>query len=442
MSCPDRSAMRVSGATLVDPSQEMDRAYSEDAMRPTSESRVAARNDRALLHRPSGPRRERTSGLPQIIRAAFLTLFVGLGLVNAAWAEKPPTLRATWQEKDARVVLFSPDGRLLVSSGGEADRLMETATGKVLAVLAKRPDRQIHGPVFSPEGRFLFALVNSDRHKPVGVLDLQVWTVVDGKVCATFPYVAEDLNVFSDGFALSRDGKLLAFIDNAERLPMLVKSGKMVMDGRFEVTTTFNASKGLPRVKIVEVPGWKERAVVDGGLPLEFSPDGAILITGSRDWHDPTARVWETAKGQPRTGFDSEGPWVKPLVFSPDGKLLVMGTCDKQVLYEPATRHRWPTVGVAATALDAPLFSTDGRLLFPGGLPGVIFRTPSRSLLCPARRSPAVHACNQLVRRSAVGCANGAPPSFGLFGVRGRSPRDRRRSGGRDSAGDYRDCRS
>jgi len=191
--------------------------------------------------------------------------------------------------------------------------------------------------------------------------------VATGKEYATLPYISEHFYGGTEDFALSGDGKALAFLDNSERLPMEVKSSKFVLDGRFEGTVVYNVSKGLPRVKIWDVPAWKERATVDGGAPMVFSPDGATLVTGARDWHDPTAKVWDASTGRPRAAFDSGGPWMKPLVFSPDGKSLAIGTGKGQVLYEFAGGRKWP-VAAFGNAYDAPVFSPDGRLLFPNGL--------------------------------------------------------------------------
>ena len=301
---------------------------------------------------------------PRRMLPAFL---VFAALVGVAQADPAPRLKASWQEKDARVEVFSPDGLTLVSSGGEGYRLRDAATGEVRKVLATA-SRRLLGAVFSPDGRLLFAKVWSDRHSPVWVFDLKVWDAATGRERDTFPYVSEGSSVSTEDFALSPDGKSLAFLDNSARLPMDVKTSKMVLDGRFEVTSTGNVSKGLPRVRIWDVAGWKSRATVDGGEPMAFSPDGMILVTGSRDWHDPTARIWDTATGQPRGEFNRGAPGMWPMTFSPDGKYLAVGTLRRQELYELAGGRRWP-VTCSEGRQKAPVFSPDGTLLFPSGLP-------------------------------------------------------------------------
>jgi WD40 repeat protein len=213
--------------------------------------------------------------------------------------------------------------------------------------------------------------VYSERHRPVGVFDLKVWDAATGREFATFPYVCEQTNVSTEFFTLSSDGKSLAFLDNSERLPMDVKTSKMTFDGSRDFTVAYNASGGLPRVTIWDVTAWKATATVDGGAPMLFSPDGMMLVTGARDWHDPTAKIWDATTGRPRGEFDSGAPWMKPLTFSPDGKHLAVGRPQNQaLLYELSSGRRW-SVAALRSRDNTPVFSLDGRLLFPGGLPRI-----------------------------------------------------------------------
>jgi WD40 repeat protein len=296
-----------------------------------------------------------------LLALLFVATQVGIGR-----ADPSPRLKASWQEKEARVEVFSPDGRSLVSYGSEGTRLRDAATGTVQSVLTTGPVR-LQGAVFSPDGRLLFAKVPSERHRPVEVYDLRVWDTATGKEFSTFPHVSEGVNVSTEYFVLSNDGKTLAFVDNSERLPMVVKTLKRTFDGPM---VAYNASGGLPRVTIWDVAAWKARATVDGGAPMAFSPDGTILVTGARDWHDPTAKIWDATTGRPRGEFDSGAPWMKPLSFSPDGKYLAVGRSRNQELYELASGRRWSVAALGGRD-DAPVFSPDGRLLFPGGLPRI-----------------------------------------------------------------------
>jgi hypothetical protein len=302
-------------------------------------------------------------------RRALLVLALFATWSAYSWADDTPRLRTSWKEKEARVEVFSTDGRALVSSGGDRHCLRDAGTGEVRAVLATRP-HQLHGPKFSPDGRFLLAKVASDRHDPFWVYDLKVWDVATGKEYATFPYISDSINGSTDHFALSGDGGTLAFLDNSERLPVRVETSKMIIDGRHEFTTFHNTNPGLGRVKLWDVAGWKEIATLDGGSHMLFTPDGRTLVTGARDWKVPMARVWDVSSGRLRAEFDVGGPWVRPMTFSPDGKYLAIGPAKDLVLYEFGAGRRWPVPGLGWNA-DGPAFSQDGKLLFPNGMPRI-----------------------------------------------------------------------
>jgi WD40 repeat protein len=303
------------------------------------------------------------------------SLLVLTAMAGVCQAEAPPRLRASWKERDARVEAFSPDGRSLVSSGAGGYRLRDVETGQVRAVLSTSP-HQLHGLQFSPDGQLLFAKVTSGERKPVTVFDLKAWDVATGRTHGIIPYISESINGSTEHFALSPDGKMLATLDNSERLPMQVKASKMLFDGRHEVETFYNASPGLPRVRLWSVPDWKETGVLDGGSHLVFSPDGTALATGSRDWRVPVAKLWDTATKELRAELDGKAQWVKPMTFSPDGKFLAISGREEETLWELGNRKKW-MVPVKNGGSRAPAFSPDGGLLFPNGLPS---GHPSRNM--------------------------------------------------------------
>lgn len=294
-------------------------------------------------------------------------------LVCTAWvgvtsASAPPRLRASWKEKDAQVVVFSPDGRSLVSSGAEGYRLRDAATGQVRAVLSAPPTPLLRKPVFTPDSRLLFTQVISDRSLPLIVHDVKAWDVASGQTQGFFPYVGEHLNEGS--FELSKDGRLLAFVDNSERLPAQVKTSKMLFERGRSADISINTHPGLPLVKIWDVAGWKEIAVVDGGLPLAFSSDGKVLATGDRNWKTPVAKLWDTETGRLHFELNDRTPGLWPLAFSPDGRFLASGGHGKKSLWRLGDGRGW-TIETEGTGLTSrgPVFSQDGTLLFPNGLP-------------------------------------------------------------------------
>ena len=59
---------------------------------------------------------------------------------------------------------------------------------------------------------------------------------------------------------------------------------------------------------------------------VAFSPDGKLVVTGS---NDKTARLWDTATGNPVATLAGHDGSVIAVAFSPDGKLVVTGSADK-----------------------------------------------------------------------------------------------------------------
>jgi WD40 repeat protein len=302
------------------------------------------------------------------MRMPCFSLVIVLAATSCVAADEPaPRLKSSWTEVSASVVLFSPDGKSIVSAGGEGHSLREAATGKIRAVLAA-PRVPFSGARFSPDSQFLYAEVGATGHK-VATQDLHVWDVATGKLRRTFPYVSEGIG--EGRFGLSRDGRLLAFLDNSERLPMEVQTAKMTFD-RQTVGVALNTSKGLPKVTIWDVERAEKRAQVDGNVPLAFSPDGKSLITGDRDWRTPVAKVWDTVTGKLRVELKDRPAGIWPIVVSPDGRYVATATIDRFLLWQLSDGKRWEVaINTRGTRKGEPSFSTDGKLCFPLGMPWI-----------------------------------------------------------------------
>jgi eukaryotic-like serine/threonine-protein kinase len=96
-------------------------------------------------------------------------------------------------------------------------------------------------------------------------------------------------------------------------------------------------------------------------LPLEYSPDGAVLVTGGIDGK---VTVWDATTGTVRFRLAGHSAAVRALTFTVDGATLVSGSSDHTIklknLKDPNDRR---TITTSAEAV-AVATSIDGRLAY------------------------------------------------------------------------------
>ena len=176
---------------------------------------------------------------------------------------------------------FSPDGKLLVSSGSDQTiRLWDVATGAEVAAL-KSDVPHSYRAVFAPDGKTLATACQNGQVK--------LWDVATRREIRTL--TGHQGTVRAIGF--SPDGKLLATgsIDNTVRL--------------WEVATGA-AIKTLGHNDNVQ------RAV--------FSPDGKRLVTGGVDG---TVKIWDVTNQQELLMLKGHTEEITALTFATDGTRLV-----------------------------------------------------------------------------------------------------------------------
>jgi len=320
---------------------------------------------------------------------------------------------------------FSPDGKLLALGGGDGSvRLRGTADHQPPA-LEQRPGGRVLALAFSPDGKRL-AAGRQDR-------GLSVWDVATGQVLAHYtdqdgPVVFVDFCLDGqalvgcegtsmlwtrrldqpgprrlltgaesqiDSVSLSPDGRLLAAAGRGQ--PVMIwdlssgtRERSYLANNRFidQVAFTPDSKSLILSCKDPQIRVWRFRDTPDRhrllvghqreAWALAFSPDGAILASGS---DDHTIRLWDVNSDRELLTLRGHSQTVTALAFFPQTDRLASVSLDGQVLLWNLTRTGPDPGQISASPnvlhvyddrLRAVSASSDGQHLAVAGSNGLI----------------------------------------------------------------------
>jgi WD40 repeat protein len=233
---------------------------------------------------PFGPPRDaevaglalsRDGGLLALIADHFI-----LKLVDAATGAERGSAREV-----SGPLCFSPDGKLLVSGGGNpGGRVWTTDPLKVAIPLGPGYLRSV---AILPDGKTLATVdFNGNAAR---------WDLATGKGYTLWAHQSEIL-----ALAVSPDGKALAAAGGYENTA-----------GELKV---WDLATAAPRF----APDMGKQPVTC----LAYSPDGKTLAAGG---HDGSVRLWDVATGKELPGPPKVIGGINALAFTPDGKTLAVG---------------------------------------------------------------------------------------------------------------------
>lgn len=267
---------------------------------------------------------------------------------------------------------FSPDGKLLAVGGYRDVRIIEPASGNVLASLSGMTD-YVRSLAFSPDGKRIAAAGGA----PQLFGEIKIWDVLSHQLLKTIQGHKDCIY----SIAWSPDGKLIAS-GSYDRMIKLwdPDTGKELRNLQDHIDAVFAvafspdgkrlASASQDRtVKIWDVPSGKRLYTLsdasDGLTSVAFSPSGNEVAAAG---YDKTIYVWQLAAddGHLSQSLIADQDSMLALVWSPDGKTIVTASSDGSIRFRNTNLDLVGMIDRQPDWVEALAISPDGKWLAAG----------------------------------------------------------------------------
>jgi WD40 repeat protein len=271
-----------------------------------------------------------------------------------------------------RSASFSPDGKRIVSGGGEINKpgeikIWDAETGQEMLTLEGHSD-VVASVSFSPDGKQIVS--GSDDNT------LKVWDAQTGQEMLTLK--GHSNSILSVSF--SPDGKRIVS-GSYEAAPKVwdAETGQetLTLKGHISSVNSVSFSPDGKRivsgsddgmVKIWDAETGQEMLTLRGHSSyvwsVSFSPDGKRIVSGS---YDNTLKVWDAETGQLALTLEGHTGMVNGVSFSPDGKRIVSGNGDSTLkVWDAETGQETLTLKGHSATVRSVSFSPDGRRIVSG----------------------------------------------------------------------------
>ncbi|BCM89570.1 hypothetical protein IAD21_01417 [Abditibacteriota bacterium] len=246
------------------------------------------------LRSPSGaikywPRGARFIGIC-IVLATFGVLFLALGQKEQQSAETPELALQLGHSGPVNGLAISPDGKTLVSAGGDRTlRAWNLQTSELRRVVTRNKANFL-AVAFSPNGQWLAAVAGGDFSGQ----ELLLWDAHTGQLS----------RVLQTGGRYFSDRSRISLVFSPDNRTIGIAQAGSSID-------LWDIGSGKKTQFVVARKG----SVGD----IAFSPNGKQFATAGEDG---TARIWDTKTGQLKRTFKGDVKSLFAVAFSPDGKTL------------------------------------------------------------------------------------------------------------------------
>ena len=269
-------------------------------------------------------------------------------------------------------LVFSPDGQLLASAGGDAlVKVWDVATGECVATFESLQRGAYFDLAFSADGQSLVTVGQSGELNfwKVGTWHCHLTLETNGRFVSglvfsptgqtlTIGYVDGGIEIYDLVTGLRMDSQVqdrhMSFIWTIEFHP----AGNRLFTCSHDHTIRIWDAKTATCLGVLSA----HRAEVSG---LVCSPNGQLLVSTS---HDQTVRVWDAMTGECLQVLQGHRANVWDAAFSPDGEILATVSFDHTIrLWEVRTGRSLKTVQGSYKAIWDVVFDTDGTTLITSG---------------------------------------------------------------------------
>lgn len=248
----------------------------------------------------------------------------------------------TFKTKSSRSVSFSPDGKRIVT-GSQPPKVWDVATGNVINEIETAKltggQRSTMSAAFDHNGTRIVTYGGIlEEYDFMGKEDLHVCDAVTGERIKSFKYGGTD--GILECVAFSKDGRLLLTGTSA----MLKATDVRIVDA---VTGSV--------VKVLKGHG-------GGVFSVCWSPDGKSAVSGG---DDSTAILWDVASGNKNRIF-KHADGVRHVSFSLDGRFLLTGDGTDAILWDVKTGKQVRKFGGYGEKIISMAISPDSKSIVTG----------------------------------------------------------------------------